>query len=479
MYGLRPGYRRGQRDTKRPRDPVKGYGTKKGARRPADKSSNARTAEIKSRRSANPNVKPGNVTARTQGTQMSQQLIKKSGGGSNPYKMTSEVARNIRAYLDPFSSKEGARLPDGAVTHSLGVHHRNVFEMETGFANTLDNLQNVIEMILYPGLNGGLVYRTRSTINSEKSQVKNILFEDADFKMNAKMEYDWVAGQEEGKEVDVCQTGALLETNNSLSKWRVVSQGVRFTSTNSDENNDGWFEACRFAYTPDMSNWTLQEFGDANAPIGATVPGTYELKDMKYVPNSTIFSRFENEDGSVSTNIAEQKSYCTGALRHLHNTQFMLGHFGQNNDLRQIQSRYKLPEDDIAKAKIAETENDPDAEPPIYTKVIDSMVPTNRWKYAVGDKGSADAKKIFDSLIDTDMDCIYIRVYGRAREPFSIPSKLLTELATHHEIVYENDTTLAKYMRPAMKNIINLTRAQKMKSQRDAYSPASGVATFN
>ena len=90
---------------------------------------------------------------------------------------------------------------------------------------------------------------------------------------------------------------------------------------------------------------------------------------------------------------------------------------------------------------------------------------------------------MYQSFVDNNLDCLYIRMYTRdtaAAQGQSAAalqgSRVLVEHAVHHEIVYENDSTLAKYMRPGLKSTAAMGRAKSAKNVRDSKSPATPVS---
>lgn len=410
------------------------------------KSKKAKKKSNKSKKS----VKSSDVVAHTQGSAYSKKKIK--GSSKTKKTVSSEVARSIKAYLDPFATSDGARLPDGAVTSSIGVNHHQVFQL-AGAAGP----ESIVEMIMFPGLQGGLVWRARQN-GQLADNVNFIPYNTTDIEVDAEVLVTPLDGFAFTNE---CQ----IQTDLSLAKWRVVSSGVKLTCVNSDEGNGGWWEACRFAYKPNMGDWNFRPMEAIPYKDGdkENVPFTYELKDLKYMPAAQIFERFTDPENNRTINIAEQRAYSTGAIKHIHNHKYCLGHYQTSNDLKSMEHSYNLPSDDFNAKTIG----------PVFDNEgqLEWVFDPTRQEYiglVQALQGSADGKKIFQSFFDDDFDCIYLRLYLQPDEKTGSAGTFLVEHSTHHEVVYENDTTLAKFMRPGQKANGLLGKAKKVKQNRDA-----------
>lgn len=107
---------------------------------------------------------------------------------------------------------------------------------------------------------------------------------------------------------------ALSQLNSKeVTKFRVVSQGLKMTLVNSTDDNDGWFEAFRFK--PDYVTETkFDEAGITALPVGADIPDTMSYPSLKA---GQIFGLMA-AGGQRKFNMAEKGNYVTGKLRNIH-----------------------------------------------------------------------------------------------------------------------------------------------------------------
>lgn len=107
-------------------------------------------------------------------------------------------------------------------------------------------------------------------------------------------------------------TQAKQNTSSEISKIRLVSQGTKITLTNSTDDNDGYFEAFRFAPGKSSQTYLCQAAtGTAGEPYLQQTKVATDMFDNNVRPAV--------EDGSPFVmNLASKGNYVTGKLRNLH-----------------------------------------------------------------------------------------------------------------------------------------------------------------
>ena len=372
---------------------------------------------------------------------------------------SAETRNSLAGFINAFASTHGARIPDGSVTHSLGSHHRNVADIS--YSN---QVWDTIEAIVYPGLHGGVVYRAANlnqAVGNQFTPVSYIDYNNSDCNLNGKVAYTVV-------DSDVYSQSALTEVDGGLSRWRAVSQALRLTLINSDERNDGWWEACRFAYTPKMIDWEVGYPEDGRLEEQdeeGTRDGLFPFVDASYRPNANIFEDFHNTVNATSNwaNIADQKSFAVGALKHVHNKQFNLCHIAKDEEFKQVYRAHNLNFENFEQEVIGSVPS------PNVNEDIEWTENSLRFK---SELGSCDGKRLHDSFVDENLDFIYIRIHMGIGN-----SRMLLEHAANHEIVYENDSPLAKFMLPGVNH--PATNAARSVRNTHASSPASIAMSTN
>lgn len=220
-------------------------------------------------------------------------------------------------------------------------------------------------------------------------------------------------------------TGNLVTFSNEcgFSKWRIVSQGLRMELANSDEENDGWFEAVRFnwrnnpadiCFTPvdgTLGGAKTTDFAVAPSPVGM-----YALKDMAMV---------------------EQPGYTTGLLKDLKNHEFMLHPQSTTHDPIVLEQSYE--------GTIGTTAADD-----MYYSVTSEV-------FELGQSTRGNVMK--NSLVDNNMDWIYIRLHCRTNNgTTSNGSKLIVNAIQNLEVSFNPSSDFAAFqtinkMHPQQKKV--------------------------
>lgn len=184
-------------------------------------------------------------------------------------------------------------------------------------------------------------------------------------------------------------TGNDQSAATKIAKWRMVSQGLRLQLLNNSDENEGWFEMIRYQMYPSSDGLAVQSI--AMPPLAATGVMTIGGMDSNTLPGF---------DKANLPNFCEHPTYQSGKLRHLNRMIFKL--YANTGD-----HEYIMLDGDVA--------SDP------------------------------------GKLIDTSFDCMVFKIHGRTVDPAatnSQPTKLLAHVISNQEIVYDESSTLARYMTP-------------------------------
>jgi hypothetical protein len=190
----------------------------------------------------------------------------------------------------------------------------------------------------------------------------------------------------------------------NIDKWRTVSQGMRITLLNNDQENDGWFESVRLKISMNEEHYTLSEF---------------ETDKARLIPNLNMFAAAKDR------NIADQPSYMAGPLKDIHKVQFDLHHITEDHPFTVVPSAI-----DVGYFSTAT--------PPA------GNAPNRLFTF---DRGEIGANRLVKTVVDNNCDVIMLYIWGRKN--VVSPSNLLIEVAQNSEIVYSEGSTLSKYHQKA------------------------------
>lgn len=196
----------------------------------------------------------------------------------------------LRVYADPFSiATSNPKIPDGKATSSAGIKLQAVDEF-------VNDGSGEMQFILFAGINCGVIGYSiaNDTLNFKTLRYSNHIA--------------YGPGTATG-EITV------IPGSNKISKWRCVSQGVRFSLVNNSDENDGWWEAIRWSPREDKSDFDLLIEDD-----GTRTP----------VPRETI----------ASGNLVEHPSYTTGKLRDIDKFLFQLRANTDDHEFHRIRDTY-------------------------------------------------------------------------------------------------------------------------------------------
>jgi hypothetical protein len=214
--------------------------------------------------------------------------------------------RQLAVYRNPFSTAvTQPKIPDGKCTLSLGRKVQAVKEFTPiGGANGF-----ILEFLLYPGLRNSVYVRGVDLA----ARIMPFDVTHASMTRNA--------------------TVIEQDTSNAVGQWRTVSCGLKLTLVNNTDQNEGWWEAVRFATTKGEKTFDVRNF---------TADTVVDTEQAYIVPQegAGAINYFANGiAGSVQ--MIENPSYMTGKLRDIHKYMFKLRPHNTEHDFNRVRREYE------------------------------------------------------------------------------------------------------------------------------------------
>lgn len=305
--------------------------------------------------------------------------------------------------MKPFSSAtQQPKIPDGALTSSLARRMQHVFQLRNG-NGSLGN--DIMHLVYAPTLGVPL-----TALNSETGvTLRGGSGSDPSFHgfsgQTVKFELQGPGGGTVVQIPEVVGSSAFeLHNESGFSKWRIISQGLRLELTNNDEQNEGWFEACRF-------NWRRKNGDLVLTPLDGTTTGT----ELGLAPSN------QNLEYLAPMSMVEQPGYKTGLLKDLKKLEFMLHPQSSTHDPVVLDKQFNL------------------------TELQQYTIDTNTRQMRLVD-GDDDAGRLKDQMVDANMDWLYIRVHPRVNNGSSSNgSALLTSIIQNIEVAFDPASDFATF----------------------------------
>jgi hypothetical protein len=285
---------------------------------------------------------------------------------------------NIAVMLDPFSPKSmSARIPDGKAYDSSGIRLQSVVEQ------TVDSGE--LYICIFPGINNGV------WICNPTDPQANFLsgLGAMPFSQHFSVEQD---GTSHLKQIE----------NTAISRWRLVSQGLKISLINNSDENDGYWEAIRYQVGAHQMN----EFGWLAYPLAANKGSNFWVgPNLAHVPVSGESNDNLKTPGLVFVNqaLTEHPTYVSGKLKDIHRHAFVLHPTNGEHDFVTTDMRWNAAAD--------------------------------------AEQQSASSAK---QGIDTSFDCIFIRIKGRPADS-SNKTRLLLHSVANQEVVYDEGSVLSRH----------------------------------
>lgn len=363
-------------------------------------------------------------------------MVKRGGksGSAGRKKPLSEKESNRRGIQNPFLPLQ-PRIPDGSVATSMPHRYQNVVQLPVA-------KDSVGHILLFPGLNGGVVYATGT--NAPAGGVLSTTFSCISYtgledKLSP-VDLRWSASGFSKSTF----TGGKFNLKAEQSQWRVVSQGLRLALVNSDEVNDGWFESCRVPIDTKVEDFGFFIKGEtcfiqneATTPAENQAPrisvrGDSNLSQANLAQN-TFCPTFKLLDRLSRQNIAEADGYTAAPLKMIGAAMWTVLPYKESLEFRTLDEEYKFDKEEISVVSGV----------PAIPQDGQQVVITNDMQMTI-EPGSKAGKRMSEQFIDHGRDMVYIRIHPTAT---GTVSNLLATHVANHEIVYRIESALHKHMR--------------------------------
>lgn len=292
----------------------------------------------------------------------------------------------------PFSTATNQpKIPDGAVPASMGGKRHMNLQIDFKEYNTYD-------IIISPRVDSPIYYastvRANNTASPPAPTAEPANQGYPNFGDNHPLATCW---QQQ------TSSNAIQINNAEISAYRIVSQGTRITLTNSTDDNDGWFEAFRFAPQRGSAHYETELNGTDGQPVKPVTRITTSMFGNRTANATTEFKDF---------NLASKSNYVTGKLRNLH--RYVWTNRPQVKDV-ELQT---LP-----------------------TQINCGVTTVNDLDQNHGEV----------ALQDNQYDCIWIRVHGRGLDPAAaggccLPTRLMIHCVQNIETVFGEQNLLHSFM---------------------------------
>lgn len=348
--------------------------------------------------------------------------VAKKRGTKRKRTMPEHVQKHISGFLNPFERTGGAKIMDGAAIESLPLSHKVVKEVKV-------NKDSVTDIILFPGLHCGMM-------TEDTNQLPTYFDFATDSSMGGKIYFDDLTDGDDNKD----SVRAQFDHTGGIAKWRTVSQALKLTLLNTDDTNDGWFESVRVPYKARMNDWQIR-FPVADGSRGISPGSRVDMTDGVFSPKTFFTQALDN------LNLPESESYNAGSLKDLHKYQWNLLPVASDVGFQNMEQYYAGSMADASDLGF------PTALRNAILQDFESNQPSG--SFVDGDSVNIDlvdgrvaAKAVYQDFVDQNHDFIYIRIHGGSGQEGAATtgSKILAELAVNQEVVYANDSILAKHM---------------------------------
>lgn len=333
--------------------------------------------------------KKGTKRRATKGASTRKRKTVRKKSTTRSRKAASSEERQLAVFHNPFSrATKQPKIPDGKITESLGFQTQAVGELQAINADTSVTGNGIMDILMFAGQNCGLLVRGDLQGQYPNLNVAGTPLVNPENRLRA-------VGYEGSNNVFFNATnnnGGIVQFEDNYSYWRLVSQGLRLSLLNPQEEDDGWWEAVRITEPLDTIDWgILTTDNSGNTLRGAVVP-------------RSALANYGSE------NYVNQNSYSTGLLRDLNSHVFKLNGLMDHHDFKQQMESIELQDLDI------------DVE-------TSGAAGTARGFGA----GRTDVERLINQMVDNGYDMVYIRIHGRAA---GNPSRLHYNIVSNQEVVF-------------------------------------------
>ena len=301
--------------------------------------------------------------------------------------MSSSAAQSLAIYSNPFSLSSGQpKIPDGKAVMSIGAK----LQVSAQLLNTQAG-DDILHVLLYPGLTQGMV------VWGDTSSLGTRGFTAYGYNNHTTYDLSGVVAGNNGN----------IEANDNINEWRIVSQGLKLSLLNTDEENDGWFECIRYKDS-----------------FKASENAFYSGDNLQQATSAVYGPDIQFGQSLANKNLVNSPTYVSGTLNDIHKYQFSLQAQTEDHNFMRLPERWYM-------------ENG-----------VDNGVLGGIEQYVNLQADTAQCHSIQKSLVDQSYDAVYIRIHCRANAGTSnnTGSKLLAHLISNQELVYDEDQNEHKFM---------------------------------
>jgi hypothetical protein len=343
----------------------------------------------------------------------------------------------MKMYHDAFSAtSHQPKIPDGKVGESLGFSTQNVIELvqeDQPFTPTA----NMMHLLLVPGQNYGLIAH-----NTTESASWNA---DGPITGSGFGNYTYGFQKSGGAQfvTPIANQDVIVQNAEDYSYWRVVSQALKLSLLNNDEENDGWWEAVRITDPISTENWCLTTANNSD-----TI-------------NDGVCAPYKELDSLTTRSLANEPSYNTGLLRDIHNVEFHLHPVKDEHDFERIMDPLRLRDSDSATGANRDVD------------IANELLTNNGGQFRAlpFKSGSQAASKLIAQQTDQSHDMIYIRIHCRVPpegQGNNGKTRLHCNIVSNQEICFDSTATMSRYQTKSEKAVNMEKQAHRKKASQDA-----------
>lgn len=320
--------------------------------------------------------------------------------------------------MKPFSNATSQpKIPDGALTSSLSRRLQNVVQIqnENGPLGS-----DIMHMIFAPTL--GVPLTIINTVDGTTKRGTT----------NTRPQFIGFPGQNvflsqnSGAWPPAPAASFSIQNESGFSKWRVVSQGLRMELDAVDDENNGWFEACRI-------NWRNDNVDLCLTGLDGT---TSDTNGLGVAPNP-------EQNNLFTIPMVEQNGYKTGLLKDIHKYEFMLH-----------------PQ---------KTDHDP-VDITLFRSIVEGTdVNRDTANNILRFRNTAAATQLKNETVDMNMDWIYIRFHPRDATAAGGGSKLIVNAIQNLEFAFDPSSDFAAFQTTNKLDPKHAKVADTINNNSDAY----------
>lgn len=303
---------------------------------------------------------------------------RKSSYKSTEYLKKNPAAGQAAIYRNPFSlAGVPPKIPDGKCYSSSGVR----LQAAGSFTNYDGGTGGIMHFTIVPGITTGIYARG---VNNGSGDT-GLIGPTASLSFGQHLD-----GTIEPRDIGDTSPSVFYQTGtNAIEHWRIVSSAVKFSLTNSYDENDGWFECIRIP------------FGKLRTFSGSNYSWTFEPESGNLDFVGTGLPAFKDLSSSA---LVSHPTYMSGKLTDIHKYVFQLRGHTDDHD----------------------------------------FVDLFHGSSDLADQGDPNP---IDSLFDSSMDAIYIRVHGRVAAANSAiaATQLMAHIVSNQELMYQANSKLARF----------------------------------